>query len=79
VKRVAVIQQQTTAVLQARAAAALADVQVILMRDLAARLRSGGAPAERTLRVEAAADQLEAAARETRHALQPRRTHPRRG
>jgi hypothetical protein len=70
---VAVTQQQTTACLQAEAAAAFADLQVILLRDLAARLRSGGAPAERTLRVEAAADQLEAAARETRHASQPAR------
>jgi hypothetical protein len=69
---VVVIQQRRNLVfLRSRASAAFADLQVILMRDLAARLETRGTPAEYTLRLQAAADQLEAAAREARHALQP--------
>jgi len=61
---VAVTEQETMMILRARTSAVFADVQVILMRDLAVRLKTTGAPAEHILRMEAAADQLEAAARE---------------
>jgi hypothetical protein len=54
--------------LQARSSATLADSQVVLLRDLAARLATCGA-ADAALRVDATADQLEAAARETWLAL----------
>ncbi|WP_203784315.1 hypothetical protein [Paractinoplanes rishiriensis] len=72
----AVTQQQTTTFLRARAAAAFADLQVILMRDLAGRLRTCGTPAEHTLGLEAAADQLEASAREAWRTLRPGATTP---
>jgi hypothetical protein len=68
---VAVTEQETMMFLRARTSAAFADVQVILMRDLAARLKTSGIPAEHILRLEAAADQLEAAAREAWRVLQP--------
>ncbi|MFI5897533.1 hypothetical protein ACIA5D_46350 [Actinoplanes sp. NPDC051513] len=64
-----VTEQKSTIFLQARASAAFADIQVRLMRDLATRLRTSGTAADHTLALEAAADQLEAAARETLHAL----------
>ena len=62
-------QEHTLMRLEARAAAALADLQVIILRDLAGRLRSCDTPAGCALRLEAAADQLEAAAREARRPL----------
>lgn len=65
----AVAEQQTTAFLRATAAAEFGSLQVILMRDLAARLRTAGTPAEHTVRLQASADQLEAAVREIRCVL----------
>src|SRR3954463_10376785 len=61
---VAVTGQESVMFLRARTSAAFADLQVILMRNLAIQLKTTGAPDEHLLRVEAAADQLEAAARE---------------
>jgi hypothetical protein len=75
-----VITEQDYAVmlLRVRAAVALADVQVILLRNLATRLQTSEADAGGGLRVQATADQLEAAARETRRALPPELTPPHR-
>ena len=67
--------QHTLLYLRARTSATFADLQVAVMRDLAARLKAGGAPAGHTVRVQAAADQLEAAARETWRALGSWQTH----
>jgi hypothetical protein len=61
---VTVTELEAMAFLRARTSAAFADLQVILTRDLATRLKASGTPAEYTLRLEAAVDQLEAAARE---------------
>jgi hypothetical protein len=68
---VVVTQQQSLLRLHAELAAALADLHVILIRELAARLTTSGTPAEHPLRIQAMADQVEAAARETRRALRP--------
>jgi hypothetical protein len=67
---VAVSQPEATAFAQASAsmAAALATLQVTLLRELARQLRADGTPQRHTLRVEASSDQLEAAARELRWA-----------
>jgi len=54
---------------QARATAAFADLQVGILRNLAARLKAGGAAADCIVRLDAATDQLEAAVRETGRAL----------
>ena len=61
--------QETATFLRAEASAAFGDLQVVLMRELAAGLRTGGTPADGTLRLEASADQVEAAVRELRHTL----------
>jgi len=66
---VAVIEQQTTTLLRTELAAALADLQVTLMRHLAARLRATGTPDPGWLPIDAAADQLEASARQARCTL----------
>ncbi|WP_213005558.1 hypothetical protein [Paractinoplanes toevensis] len=63
-------QEHALIFLQARTSAAFADLQVVLLRDLAARLKAHGASAGCAVRVDAAADQLEAATRETWRALQ---------
>jgi hypothetical protein len=65
------VQQQSTALMRARAAASVAfgDLQVVLLRDLARRLRAGGVPPGRTMPIEATSDQLEAAVRELRSTL----------
>jgi len=55
--------------LRARASAVFAELQVALLRNLVARLKADGAPADRLVRVDAAVDQLEGAARETRRVL----------
>ncbi|SNY25731.1 hypothetical protein SAMN05421748_102399 [Paractinoplanes atraurantiacus] len=57
--------------MQVRAAvsAAFGDLQVILLRELAARLRAGDDQADRSLPVEATTDQLEAAVREAQAGL----------
>ncbi|GIM90087.1 hypothetical protein [Paractinoplanes toevensis] len=62
-------QEYTLLSLRARTSAAFADLQVVILRDLAARLKADGASADCAVRVDAAADQLEAAARQTWYAL----------
>jgi hypothetical protein len=71
---VGLIEQQSTPLLRAELAAALADLQVLLMRELAARLRTAATPDAHWLPVEASADQLEASVRQIRWALRQRGT-----
>ena len=49
---------------------AFGDVQIALMRELAARLKAGGTLAAQTLPLQASTDQLEAAVREARRLQQ---------
>ena len=46
---------------------AFGELQVLLLRRLAAQLTSAGVPAGQTLRLQASTDQLEAAVREGRN------------
>ncbi|MET0415194.1 MAG: hypothetical protein ABW022_04125 [Actinoplanes sp.] len=61
---------------EAAISAAIGDLQVLLVRQLAAHLDAGGAPSSQTLRLHATADQLEASVRETRRALDRTTKHP---
>jgi hypothetical protein len=49
---------------------AFGELQVLLLRRLAAQLRCAGAPAGQTLRLQASTDQLEASVREGRNLMQ---------
>jgi hypothetical protein len=66
---VVAIEEYTLLLLRARTSAAFADLQVMLLRDLASRLATSEASTGDGLRVQATADQLEAAARESRRAV----------
>jgi hypothetical protein len=61
--------RETTELLRAEASVAFGHLHVVLMRELAARLRTGGTPADNTPPMEALAYQLDAAIRELRHTL----------
>jgi hypothetical protein len=56
-------QQLIAALCRLHAAAELGELQVSLTRELTARLKAGGLPADWTVAVEASVDQLEAAVR----------------
>jgi hypothetical protein len=62
-------QEHALLFLRATTSAAFADLQVVLLRELAARLEADGATADCAVQVEATADQLEAATRQTWCAL----------